>query len=66
MLDKRRRWKIIRNEDGTFAWRSARALGPEIRSAVSFSTLDDCIADAKRYGYVVRTSKERRTATPVS
>ena len=65
MLDKRRRWKMIRNDDGTFAWRSARALGPEIRSTASFTTLDECIADAKRYGYVVRTAKERRSENQI-
>ena len=65
MLDKRRRWKIIRNDDGTFAWRSARALGPEIHSTMAFTTLDECIADAKRYGYVVRTAKERRSENQI-
>ena len=61
MLDKRNRWKIIRNNDGTWTWRVSVGKGPENVSRRSFDTLEECMADAKRHGYVVRTDKDRRS-----
>lgn len=60
MYDKRARWKIIRNRDGSWAWRTAKPDKTEACSDRSFGSVEECIADAKTHGYVVRTSKERR------
>ncbi|MGZ5092784.1 MAG: hypothetical protein ACXWCY_16745 [Burkholderiales bacterium] len=61
MHDKRNRWKIVRNENGTWSWRVSVGKGPENLSKRSFDTLEECMADAKSHGYVVRTEKDRRT-----
>jgi hypothetical protein len=61
MHDKRNRWKIVRNDDGTWAWRVSVGKGPENLSKRIFETLEECMSDAKRHGYVVRTAKDRRS-----
>ena len=64
MLDQRRHWKIIRNQDGTWSWRVSQGKSPERASKRVFTTLEDCIADARSRGYVIRTAKDRRRPVP--
>ena len=61
--DRRREWKFFTAEKGQWLWRQIPPAGKAISSRSFFETLTDCIADARRNGYVLWTSRERRRAS---
>ena len=61
VLDRRRQWSFsLRDRDGSWSWHVANHEGVETASSESFKSLDECIADAMRHGYVIYEDKERR------
>jgi hypothetical protein len=62
VMDRRREWKFVLNEDGSWAWRMSKADGTEKSSDRSFKLLTQCTADAVRHGYVAWNGEERRRA----
>jgi len=61
--ERRREWKFFTGEKGRWLWRQIPPAGKAVSSADVFGTLTDCIADARRNGYVLWTSRERRRAS---
>jgi hypothetical protein len=59
-LDRRNTWKFILKDDGSWTWHVEYPDGTGVKSKRAFEELEVCLADAKRNGYVVRTSKDRR------
>jgi hypothetical protein len=61
LLDRRRQWSFSLSEsDGCWRWHRSNRSRSETQSSQPFSTLDDCIADAMKHGYVVWEEKDRR------
>jgi|RhiMethySRZTD1v2_1073278.scaffolds.fasta_scaffold1339525_2 hypothetical protein len=61
VLDRRRQWSFsLRESDGCWAWHMASPAGTVTSSPCHFKTLDECIADATKHGYVIYEDKERR------
>lgn len=59
-MDRRRRWKFILKEDGSWAWSVSKPDGTQESSDRSFRKLTECTADAVTHGYVVWNEEERR------
>ena len=61
-LDRERRnhWNFYTGDDGLWLWRVVPPEGREAKSEHSFPTLSECIMDAKRSGFVMWTSRDRR------
>ena len=61
IIDRRRQWKFsLKEQDGTWAWHVSNRAGGDAKSSPPFNTLEECIADATKNGYVVWTGEERR------
>jgi hypothetical protein len=60
---ERHNWRFMSDEDGD-SWRWAMTVdeGSELLSASPFSTLKECIEDAKAYGYIVPAPEKRVNA----
>jgi hypothetical protein len=58
--DRRAEWKFFTGDRGQWLWRQIPPAGKAVSSESFFGTLTDCIADARRNGYVLWTSRERR------
>jgi hypothetical protein len=58
--DRRAEWKFFTGDQGKWLWRQIPPAGKAVSSESFFGTLTDCIADARRNGYVLWTSRERR------
>ena len=58
--DRRNQWNFFTGEDGLWQWRVRPSEGGEACSQKSFPHLTECILDAKRNGYVLWTSRDRR------
>lgn len=61
--ERRNQWNFYTGDDGLWQWRSVPAAGAETNSEQSFATLSECIMDAKRNGFVMWTSRERRQSS---
>lgn len=61
--ERRNEWNFHTSDDGLWLWRVVSAEGPETQSQQSFPTLSECIMDAKRNGFVMWTSRERRQSS---
>jgi hypothetical protein len=63
VAERRKQWRFLLAEDGTWRWEAIHPDGTESASARSFSTLKDCTADATQNGYIVcKPEEERRRA----
>ena len=58
--ERRNQWNFYTGDDGLWLWRVVPVTGDEANSDCSFPTLSECIIDAKRNGFVMWTSRERR------
>ncbi len=58
--ERRNQWSFYTGDDGLWLWRLVPVNGAEANSERSFPTLSECILDAKRNGFVMWTSRERR------
>ena len=58
--DRRHQWKFFTGDNGQWVWRQIPPEGKAVSSRDTFESLTDCIADARRNGYVLWTSRERR------
>jgi hypothetical protein len=61
--ERRSRWSFSTGDDGLWLWRVTPPEGRETSSKQSFPTLTECILDAKQHGYVLWTSRDRRTTS---
>ena len=59
--ERRYQWKFFPGDDGLWIWRQIPPEGRAVSSQDSFQSLSDCIADARRNGYRLWTSRERRS-----
>lgn len=60
-MERRKQWKFILGDDGSWLWRTIDTDGTEESSESSFQTLKECTADATQKGYVAwKTEEERR------
>jgi len=62
--EKRSEWNFAATKRGEWRWRVTHPDGAEVCSLRFFTVLSECIADAKRHGYIAEKPKvERRKAT---
>jgi hypothetical protein len=50
--NRRSEWNFAASDLGEWRWRVRHADGTEVCSLRRFTVLEDCIADARRHGYV--------------
>jgi hypothetical protein len=62
-MERRHQWKFFPGEQGMWVWRQIPPEGRAVSSPDGFLSLSDCIADARRNGYVLWTSRERRKSS---
>ena len=61
--EKRSEWKFSAGDNGLWRWRVTHPDGAQLTGHAGFTTLKDCIADARQHGYVVWLPEaERRRA----
>ena len=60
---ERRKWRFVSDKDGS-SWRWAMTAdeSPEMLSTSPFTTLKECIEDAKTHGYVVPARRDANTS----
>lgn len=58
--ERRYEWKFFTHDNGLWIWRQIPPRGRAVSSEKSFPSLSDCIADARRHGYVLWAARERR------
>ena len=62
--EKRSEWIFAASKRGEWRWRVTHPDGTQVSSMRRFTVLKDCIADARRHGYVAEKPKlERRKVT---
>ena len=59
-MERRKQWSFIVGEDDRWLWRVVNPDGSQAASAGTFSTLQQCSADAIRNGYIAWMSPEER------
>ena len=58
--ERRNQWNFFTSDDGLWLWRVVPPEGRDTNCESSFDSLSECIMDAKRNGFVMWTSRERR------
>ena len=61
--ERRHEWKFFTSANGHWLWRQIPPRGRAVSSEDTFESLTDCIADARRNGYILWTSRERRRSS---
>lgn len=57
--ERRHQWRFF-TDNGHWLWRQIPPRGKAVSSETTFDSLTDCIADARRNGYILWTLRERR------
>ena len=63
-MERRSKWTFLEGAEGRWTWWLERPDGTTLASESGFASLNDCVADATRQGYVMRPERQERRAEP--
>lgn len=62
--ERRTRWSFFEGVNGSWTWWVERPDGTSAASAGGFASMEDCVVDAERHGYVLPPESSERRARP--
>ena len=63
-MERRSKWSFFEAIDGLWTWWVERPDGSSASSVRKFSSMNECIADAQKQGYVLPSAARERRAEP--